>query len=214
VRLEKRSAEPETEAGTSFGSIYFRQDQLHIDLFVFFSVFFSCFFLFLSVCVLVWKVKAVSDLRRARRRHAVEMQHMARRPFASQPVFIDHNRGDGFTAENFRHLPKGSKADFGAKKSHSHQRLLLHNNAVRDFGSSRLSHDVTDDSTPTLSRPLAFEPTFDGLAAVSTFLVQMPNCAVLEKANGQSLISFGCVLISTRCQSHQTFFFVIDAPAK
>ncbi len=71
------------------------QDQLHIDLFVFFSVFFSCFFLFLSgtriitlglyseykcifvclsnrvfpffpACVVLWKLKQMGDLRRAR----------------------------------------------------------------------------------------------------------------------------------------------------
>lgn len=48
------------------GMIYFRQDQLHIDLFVFFSVFFSCFFLFLAVCVVIWKAKQAADMRRAR----------------------------------------------------------------------------------------------------------------------------------------------------
>jgi hypothetical protein len=41
----------------SFGSIFFRQDQLHIDLFVFFSVFFSAFFLFLAACGIAWKFK-------------------------------------------------------------------------------------------------------------------------------------------------------------
>lgn len=45
-----------TNGAASYGLIFFRQDQLHIDLFVFFSVFFSCFFLFLAVCVVVWKV--------------------------------------------------------------------------------------------------------------------------------------------------------------
>ena len=190
IRFERRSSDQET--GSSFGSVYFRQDQLHIDLFVFFSVFFSCFFLFLSVCVLVWKVKAVSDLRRARRRHAVEMQHMARRPFATQSVVI----GDVFNAENFRMPPKMStKPDAQPKRAHHHQRLLLHGNAVRDF--TRFSSDSTDDSSANVSlRPLAFEPTGDGASAVSTFLVQMPSCAAAQKASGQSLISFGCVLVS------------------
>lgn len=67
----------------SYGLVFFRQDQLHIDLFVFFSVFFSCFFLFLAVCVVVWKAKQAADVRRARLRQVVEMLHMARRPFAS-----------------------------------------------------------------------------------------------------------------------------------
>ena len=76
----------------TYGSLVFRQDQLHIDLFVFFSVFFSCFFLFLSACVIVWKIKAMSDMRRARRRHAVEMQYMAQRPFASQTIIFEANK--------------------------------------------------------------------------------------------------------------------------
>ncbi|KAL7013836.1 hypothetical protein ACKWTF_015609 [Chironomus riparius] len=69
------------------GIIYFRQDQLHIDLFVFFSVFFSCFFLFLAVCVVIWKAKQAADMRRARQRYAVEMLNMAQRPYSS--VLLD-----------------------------------------------------------------------------------------------------------------------------
>lgn len=72
------------------GLIYFRQDQLHIDLFVFFSVFFSCFFLFLAVCVVIWKAKQATDLRRARQRHVVEMLNMAQRPYST--VLLDASR--------------------------------------------------------------------------------------------------------------------------
>lgn len=72
----------------AYGTVFFRQDQLHIDLFVFFSVFFSCFFLFLAACVVAWKAKQAADVRRARRRHVVEMLHMAKRPFASVPVLL------------------------------------------------------------------------------------------------------------------------------
>lgn len=75
----------------SYGLVFFRQDQLHIDLFVFFSVFFSCFFLFLAVCVVVWKAKQANDLRRARMRHVVEMLHMAKRPFASTQLCVTHD---------------------------------------------------------------------------------------------------------------------------
>lgn len=73
----------------SYGSIVFRQDQLHIDLFVFFSVFFSCFFLFLAICVVAWKAKQAADLRRARRRHVVELLHMAKRPFSTIYVSVN-----------------------------------------------------------------------------------------------------------------------------
>ena len=78
-------------SGPTLGMIFFRQDQLHIDLFVFFSVFFSCFFLFLAACVVGWKAKQAADLRRARRRHVVEMLHMAKRPFASATVLLEGN---------------------------------------------------------------------------------------------------------------------------
>lgn len=74
---------PELDKKVAYGIVFFRQDQLHIDLFVFFSVFFSCFFLFLAACVVAWKAKQAADVRRARRRHVVEMLHMAKRPFAS-----------------------------------------------------------------------------------------------------------------------------------
>ncbi|XP_075992325.1 multiple EGF like domains 8 [Anticarsia gemmatalis] len=76
------------DGAASFGVIFFRQDQLHIDLFVFFSVFFSCFFLFLAACVVAWKAKQAADVRRARRRHVVEMLHMAKRPFAVVTVML------------------------------------------------------------------------------------------------------------------------------
>lgn len=64
---------PSDDGAASFGLVFFRQDQLHIDLFVFFSVFFSCFFLFLAACVVAWKAKQAADVRRARRRHVVEV---------------------------------------------------------------------------------------------------------------------------------------------
>ncbi|KAK1338596.1 hypothetical protein QTO34_019250 [Cnephaeus nilssonii] len=44
--------------GRPRGLLFFRQDQAHIDLVVF-----SCFFLFLSLCVLLWKAKQALDQR-------------------------------------------------------------------------------------------------------------------------------------------------------
>jgi len=75
--------------GESQGLLFLRQDQAHIDLFVFFSVFFSCFFLFLSVCVLLWKVKQFLDFRREQRRHIQEMTKMASRPFAKLTIYFE-----------------------------------------------------------------------------------------------------------------------------
>lgn len=118
---------------TAYGTIFFRQDQLHIDLFVFFSVFFSCFFLFLAVCVVAWKAKQAADMRRARRRHVVEMLHMAKRPFARVTLLL----GEG--------------------------------------------------GQP---RPIAVEPTDDGVAAVGTVLVRLPGgrSAPVQLAIASSLI--------------------------
>ncbi|XP_063697443.1 multiple epidermal growth factor-like domains protein 8 [Culicoides brevitarsis] len=82
----------------SYGLIFFRQDQLHIDLFVFFSVFFSCFFLFLAICVVAWKFKQAADMRRARRRHNIELIHMAQRPFSC----IDLHLGPDLTPVTHR----------------------------------------------------------------------------------------------------------------
>ncbi|XP_035278041.1 multiple epidermal growth factor-like domains protein 8 isoform X2 [Anguilla anguilla] len=79
----------DADEGQSQGLLFLRQDQAHIDLFVFFSVFFSCFFLFLSVCVLLWKVKQFLDFRREQRRHIQEMTKMASRPFAKLTVYLE-----------------------------------------------------------------------------------------------------------------------------
>jgi hypothetical protein len=75
----------------AYGAVFFRQDQPRIDLFVFFSVFFSSFFLLLAVCVVAWKVKRFFDLRRAQQRHVVEMQHMAKRPVGRVIVIFDED---------------------------------------------------------------------------------------------------------------------------
>lgn len=50
----------------SYGTVLFRQDQIKIELFVFFAVFFSCFFKFLSVCVIIWKIKSLYQRNRLR----------------------------------------------------------------------------------------------------------------------------------------------------
>ena len=38
------------------------------------------------MCILVWRLKSSFDIRRARERHAVELQNMAQRPFATHYV--------------------------------------------------------------------------------------------------------------------------------
>ncbi|XP_063223363.1 multiple epidermal growth factor-like domains protein 8 [Bacillus rossius redtenbacheri] len=120
------------------GIVFFRQDQLHIDLFVFFSVFFSCFFLFLAACVVAWKAKQAADVRRARRRHVVEMLHMAKRPFASVTLLL-------------------SDAEPGE--------------AARSPCRKKRKQPLTAGEV----RPVAVEPTDDGVAAVGTVFVRLPG---------------------------------------
>jgi hypothetical protein len=77
------------ENNVTYGNLVFHQDQPHINLFVFFSVFFSCFFLFLAVCVLIWKSKQAVDVHRTRHRQRMQMQHMASRPFGKVLALLD-----------------------------------------------------------------------------------------------------------------------------
>ncbi|KAK0091776.1 hypothetical protein PV326_002712 [Microctonus aethiopoides] len=149
------TAHPDINGRAAYGMIFFRQDQLHIDLFVFFSVFFSCFFLFLAACVVGWKTKQAADVRRARRRHVVEMLHMAKRPFASAMILYDR--------------------DINICSPNSPQRKGRRNKIV-NFHS-----DV---------RPVAVEPTDDGVAAVATVFIRLPGGrhAPLKLALGSSLI--------------------------
>jgi len=154
----------------TLGNIFFRQEQLHIDLFVFFSVFFSCFFLFLSVCVVFWKFKQITNLRRARQRQVIELTMMARRPFAKQDLILDNDDSPAF--RQFE------------GNIHTRERRLkrwspsVHPSAVRE---------------ELLPLPLRFgvqavtvEPTVDGLAAVTSLLIQFPG--------DHMKLGVGCVL--------------------
>lgn len=77
------------EKDVNYGNITFRQDQCRIDLFIFFSVFFSCFFFFLSLSIVMWKFKQVADNRQAQIMHEIELEHMASRPFSKIYVLVE-----------------------------------------------------------------------------------------------------------------------------
>jgi hypothetical protein len=155
-------------SGDSFGAVLFRQDQPHIDLFVFFSVFFSCFFLFLAVCVLLWKAKQVLDSQRSRHQRRLEMKHMASRPFAKVLVVID----SPFAPDSPRLY------------THSMDRL-------RPRLSKHTSKYSLSAPPPESVVPLASEPTDDGIAAVSTFFFQLPggSSAPTKACLGSALVT-------------------------
>jgi len=70
------------------GFIRIYQSRMNIDLFVFFSVFFSSFFLFLSIGICFWKVKFAYELHRRRRTIKHEYHKRMARPFAKIQLLI------------------------------------------------------------------------------------------------------------------------------
>ena len=139
---------------STYGNLYFRQDQPHIDLFVFFSVFFSCFFLFLAMCVMLWKMKQAFDTRRIRQVRAREMECMASRPFAKALVLID------FPLIAPVLVSKRAKCT----------------KLMRNLNQLESPHFVPPPSDDNLNIvPIAVEPTDDGVAAVGTVVIQLPG---------------------------------------
>jgi len=70
------------------GYIKVYQSRMNIDLFVFFSVFFSSFFLFLSIGICFWKVKFAYEIHRRRRTLKHEYHKRMARPFAKIQLLI------------------------------------------------------------------------------------------------------------------------------
>ncbi|XP_048476526.1 multiple epidermal growth factor-like domains protein 8 [Rhincodon typus] len=142
------------ETGESQGLLFFRQDQAHIDLFVFFSVFFSCFFLFLSVCVLLWKLKQFVNFQQEHRRHIQEMNKMASRPFAHLAVYLEPD-------PELLLLPLRHQLGPRLKSNRCEGGLL-----PQILGLAQPGFRVG---------PITLEPTDDGMAAVATLMCQLPG---------------------------------------
>ncbi|XP_063293259.1 multiple epidermal growth factor-like domains protein 8 [Pelobates fuscus] len=173
-----------TGSGESQGLLFFRQDQAHIDLFVFFSVFFSCFFLFLSACVLLWKVKQWLDVRREQRRHLQEMSKMASRPFAKLTVYFQPD----VELLGGCH-PSGPVLPPLPHHHHHHHHHHRSKPRVKSYDPSAPQPPSLRHSDPFLSQllgytyssfrvgPITLEPTDDGMAGVVTLLLQLPGGA-------------------------------------
>ncbi|XP_035828225.1 multiple epidermal growth factor-like domains protein 8 [Aplysia californica] len=176
---------------STYGNLYFRQDQPHIDLFVFFSVFFSCFFLFLAVCIMLWKMKQTFDARRSRQMREREMECMASRPFAKILVLVEH--------EESMFLPLGS----GLVRPRS--RVGRYPNRNQYYN----NNDINTLTSPPPARelgvvPIAIEPTEDGLAGVGTILFQLPGGAMAPSrlCLGSSLTTKIAATIPTQKSAH------------
>jgi hypothetical protein len=150
----------------TFGNLYFRQDQPHIDLFVFFSVFFSSFFLFLAVCVLLWKMKQAVDTQRSRQQRAKEMMHMASRPFSKVLVYIEPEPIIMSSTPILRRqkLPKLSHRNVPIMGLPPVEILppIIHTLTTKEI----VPFDVT---------PIAMEPIINGSAVIRTVVIQLPG---------------------------------------
>lgn len=179
---QQGSTDPQLRDKT-YGILYFRQDQPHIDLFVFFSVFFSCFFLFLALCVMLWKVKQAFDARRSRQLREREMECMASRPFAKVLVLVEPNDAGGSGGDDdFGVGLDGFGFGFGGT-GNNFMSTIYHRRGRLSRPMLRLHHPMElspshapPPRTPQLSVvPVAVEPTDDGVAAVGTVLFELPG---------------------------------------
>ncbi|XP_066023971.1 multiple epidermal growth factor-like domains protein 8 [Pocillopora verrucosa] len=151
------------------GQVYFRQDLSQIDLFVFFSVFFSAFFLVVSVSVFGWKIKQYHTRRRVIEVQEHQLRTMKNRPFATYSFLCQ--------------MKKPQPSLWRVKRDIA--TLLL-----RDSSSVKNNHlrlrDVKD--RPVIA-PVSQEHTADGRASVTTVVFQLPGneCSDFQLMLGSSL---------------------------
>lgn len=151
----------------TYGNLYFRQDQPHIDLFVFFSVFFSSFFLFLAVCVLLWKMKQAVDTQRSRQQRAKEMMHMASRPFSKVLVYIESEP-----------IIMSSTPILRRQKLYKipHRNVPIMGLTPVEVLPPIIQTTVTNkEIVPFDVIPIAVEPLFNASAAIRTVVIQLPG---------------------------------------
>ena len=191
-----------TADNETYGNIFFRQDQPHIDLFVFFSVFFSNFFLFLAICVMLWKLKQAVDARQSRHRRQQEMQHMASRPFAKADVLIEPELPELCPPPDNIQNPA---AAHGARKGAQAIPKLS-----SKYSLNSNSNDVASLEDKPHVRHFALEPTDDGIAAVGTVFVQLPggSCAPVRACLGSSLVQGSRVLLNTVSQPPKNSVYI------
>lgn len=192
----------------TYGNIFFRQDQPHIDLFVFFSVFFSNFFLFLAICVMLWKLKQAVDARHSRQRRQQEMQHMASRPFAKADVLIEPDLPELCPPPD--NVQNPAAAPPGARKgAHALPKLSS------KYSLNSNSNDTSSQDNRAVVRHFALEPTDDGIAAIGTVFIQLPggSCAPVRACLGSSLVQGSRVLLNTMPQPPKNTVYIRRRPS-
>lgn len=139
----------------SKGLVYFRQDQSQIDLFVFFSVFFSAFFLVVSVSVFGWKIKQYHTRRRVIEVRELQLETMRSRPFATYSFLCQMKKPEPSCWRVKRDIATVLLRDSSLVKDH-HIRL----------------RDVRE--RPVVA-PVSQQVTGDGRACVTTVIFQLPG---------------------------------------
>lgn len=151
------------------GLVYFKQDISQIDLFVFFSVFFSSFFLVVSVSVFAWKMKQYHTRRRVIEHRVHQLETMRSRPFATYSFLHQTNKPQPCSWR--------IKRDTAA--------LLLHDPSKVKQHPLKLA----EVRRRPLLAPVSQEPTNDGRASVTTVIFQLPGneCSDVQLLLGSSL---------------------------
>ena len=140
---------------------YFRQDSAEIDLFIFFSVFFSSFFLFLGLCVVAWKIKQRLDTRHDEQTQIFEMEERAKRPFAGVDFLCERDM----------------------TRTHYYSQLV-------PVGRAGLNRQRLRRINARPVAPLVKQPTEENIAIVQTVLICLPGSPFepLKLALGTALV--------------------------
>ncbi|XP_033100156.1 multiple epidermal growth factor-like domains protein 8 [Anneissia japonica] len=133
------------------GIMYFHQDQLHIDLFVFFSVFLACFFLVLAFCVIVWKAKSGLEQHRNQQERLIQMESMASRPFGKVMILLESGEDENEQVAMMREQQQ--------PKSEDDPPPPLTRREEYKFKPGVMTSEMTDD----------------GMATVGTLLITLPG---------------------------------------
>lgn len=84
----------QSKSSKTIGNVVYIQDQARFELFIFLTVFCSCFVLFISLFVLFWQMKLSRGNNRARDNETIEIQQLSNRPFSRFSLFFECICGD------------------------------------------------------------------------------------------------------------------------
>ena len=224
-KMQKRSLEKEKGAS---GRITFRQDEPRLDLFVFFTSFFSLCGILSVVITSVWKFRRMVNNRRARINHQLQMIPLARRPCRLVYICIDdESQDDQHESNSDDEKPLKSLKGILNKKSKSADqaeasRVKSQQEDEESSSKGDAKHSPTKmvrfASTPNIvrfevpeverlkthCRPLVVQPTSsnESRQAVITYIATLPSTN--HDDNRQKPVVFLTTLASIERQDHES----------